>query len=156
MGCLTGSLTPARLLMSTPRRARPRAWRNILCGAINAGLERGLFSLEPDDVDQCVYPFLFPAAEPIEGVAHVRAIDRDELAVHAALWPTPRGAELVRCYNGGFRAGAAFAAGWLERREGAWLQTSRRRMFTCRLELLPLVAGAEVVPLGYRDRGRLM
>jgi hypothetical protein len=83
MGRLTGSLTPARLLMSTPRRARPRAWRNILCGAINAGLEHGLFSLEPDDVDQCVYPFLFPAAEPIEGVAHVRAIDR---VTHSAGW----------------------------------------------------------------------
>jgi hypothetical protein len=152
MGCIGGNLAPACSRLSTPPRGlRAMAWRNLMCAGINTGLELGLFSLEPDTVDEQVYPFLFPGGIP--AVAHVREIDRGELAIHAALWPT---GQFIRCYNGGFHAGAAFAAGWLERREGTWLQTSRRRMFTCKPELLPVVAGAAIEPVGYADHGRLM
>ena len=77
--------------------------------------------------------------------------------MRVAVLPTERGAELVRCFGCGFRAGDCYASGWLERSNppGPWLQTGRSAaMFRCRRELLATGAGAAIEPLGYVDHGR--
>jgi hypothetical protein len=114
----------ARLLQLTS--ARKRAWRNMMVSAINEGLRRKLFSFRPGDNrwlghdEPYIYSFLFPG--DIQAMACVKNAGDDELSVHVALWPTKRAGEFLACRNGGFLVGEAYAAGWLERRKGAWLQ----------------------------------
>ena len=55
----------------------------------------------------------------------------------------------------GFRIGEAVGSGWLERRDGAWLQVSEGGPghFVCRKPRLATVAALAVEPKGYSDRG---
>ena len=78
-----------------------------------------------------------------------------EVAVRVAVLPTERGPELVRSFGSGLRAGDCYASGWLERRADGPPRLVTPRLH-CRAWLLPLVAAAEVEPIGYRDHGRLM
>ncbi|WCK21758.1 hypothetical protein [Agrobacterium tumefaciens] len=77
----------------------------------------------------------------------------DELSVHVALWPTPEAIVRARAFNAGFAAGDAFASGWLERRDGARLQYSRKPHFRCRNHRLSQLAELDIRPKGYSDRG---
>jgi hypothetical protein len=127
-----------------------------MVAAINAGLEQAVFTLEPSgevnspDLDE-IWRFEFLG---LPAIGCALDIGWDELTVKAALQPTPRALEFVRTCNGGFHAGEAFAQGWLERRTGAWIQTSCRPFFRCRNWLLPRLAAASVEPSGYLDHGR--
>jgi hypothetical protein len=51
--------------------------------------------------------------------------------------------------------GDVFAAGWLERKTGAWLQSSTTS-FNCRRYLLGYLSQLEVEPHGYGDKGRVI
>lgn len=44
---------------------------------------------------------------------------------------------------------------WLERKNGAWLQSSPEEL-KCRKALLPVLANLDVEPLGYGDRGKVI
>ena len=79
----------------------------------------------------------------------------DEVSVHAALLPTPRAWDFIRLSNAGFIAGEAFAAGWLERRLGRWLQASPG-LFRCRREVLGILSEATIEPNGFASHGRLI
>ena len=57
--------------------------------------------------------------------------------------------------NGGFTAGDAFGITWVERRLGAWMQTSVTS-FRCRKGLLSPLAALDIRPMGYGDRGRVI
>jgi hypothetical protein len=140
---------------------RRRAWRNMLVSAVNAGLEQGVFSLHPGDnrwpkpkdhsTDHgAVYHYEFSGGIP--AVAWVGDAGFDELSIHVAVWPTPDGAYRVVAANAGFWAGEAYASGWLERRRGAWLQTSLHA-FHVRKSRIMTLASASVVPRGFGDRG---
>lgn len=72
-----------------------------------------------------------------------------ELNVHVAV--NPKGNALA-AFNADFFAGDAVALGWLERRDGAWLQSSKER-FSCRTVLLDSLSAMTSVPEGYGDRG---
>ena len=124
---------------------RALAWRNLMRAAIDTALERGLLDLDPAAaVEPAVFQF------KLDGFPTVAAISDSgygEVAVRVAVLPTERGAELVKSFGTGLRAGECYASGWFERRaDGHRLVTPR---LACRRWLLPLVAGAE-------DRRRLM
>jgi len=146
------------------RSPRQRAWRNIMVATVNEGIRRKLFSLRPGDnrwpgYDQendryrpshALFDFVLDGNIPIRG--YVSDADFDELSVHAAAFPK---GDWVRANNAGFTAGEAFAAGWLERRAGAWLQYGPEQL-RCRRALLARLSELDVRPLGYGDSGRLM
>ena len=93
---------------------RAKAWRNLMSAAIDVALERGLLTLDPAaEVEPAVFAF------KLDGFPTVAAISDSgygEVAVRVAVLPTERGAELVRCFGSGFRAGDCYASGWLARR----------------------------------------
>ena len=125
--------------------------------AVNAALEQKHFSLRPDDNrwpnaanDSCLFDFALPNGLP--GRAHIHAIGWAELRINTAINPN---GDNVRSAFAGFRAGDAFATGWLERQRGAWLQSSPKR-FNCRRFLLEPLASLAVEPCGYGDRGNVI
>ena len=142
---------------------REKAWRNLMVLAINAGLEQQLFTLRPGDnrwpgatdpmpqgsLGQC-FDFTLPTGEPVR--SYVADAGFNELTIHVAV--NPKG-DWVKAANAGFHAGDAFAAGWLERETGAWLQ-SATTIFNCRRFLLATLAGLAVLPQGYGDKGRVI
>jgi hypothetical protein len=154
----------AETVTAKPRgSARARAWRNLMVAAINAALEQGLFALDPADkrwprrnadgeCEPCLFSF---TVGDVEGMALIKDDGWDEIGVHAALRPTPKAPEFLAFFNAGLLAGDAYAAGWLERRRGAYLQTSPS-LFKCRQLLLPVVADAAIEPRGFADHGRLI
>lgn len=139
------------------RGVRAKAWRNLMISAINEGLRQKLFSLRSDDnrwpnaeTEGMLFDFTLPNGLTARG--YVRDISCGELSIHAAV--NPKG-DWVRAGNAGLAAGDAFAAGWLERQKGAWLQSATTQ-FSCRRALLKLLADIVVEPMGYGDRGRVI
>jgi hypothetical protein len=151
-----------KILLSS---SRAKAWRNMMVAAVNAGIEQKLFHVLPgtnrwpgysDDPLQsgengCIYKFRFE--DRIPAIAYVRSISWDELSVNVAFWPTSTAHEWVKAKNAGFLAGEAWSSGWLERRVGAYLQTSTD--FRCRKRYLGFIASATILPRGFGDRGRI-
>jgi len=135
---------------------RKAAWRNMMVAAINAGLDHGLFGLEPEDnrfEDDATFHFEF---DGLPAIAHIRDISFGELAVHVAINPTDRAEDWIESYNSGFLAGDAFASGWLEREKGRWLQASDSPVGCARAALLDRIVGARLDANGYADAGRVM
>lgn len=144
------------------RTVRERAWRNLMVCAINAGIEQNLFTLEPDNYswapqegahyrrDGRTFSFVLPGGHQATG--YVGDAGFGELSIHAAANPT---GNFIETSNAGFSAGDAFAAGWLERKDGAWLQSATTQ-FNCRKSLLKALAEIEVRPRGFGDRGRVI
>lgn len=148
------------------KSVRKRAWRNSMVAGINEAIDRRLFTIRPTDNrwpgaskdygKTQPFSFRFSVGE-IPAVASVHDAGFDELSIHVALWPTPEGERWVKSMNAGFLAGDVFASGWLERRDGAWLQVSRGSTqgwgFSCRQSRLNQVAELDLRPKGYADRG---
>lgn len=149
------------------RSERRRAWRNVMVAAINEGIRQRLFTIRPGDNrwpgaqndeqrTSRAHKFEFEIAG-IPAVGSVHDGGYDELSIHVALWPTADGARWVDCMGAGFRAGDLWASGWLERRDGAWLQAPTTPTLgdylNCRRERLREVAGLEVAPMGFADCG---
>src|SRR5688500_11695025 len=114
---------------------RALAWRNLMVAAINVAMDRGLIDLDPGvDVAPCVYSVRLDGMPALAGISDS---GYGEVAVRACVQPTERGAELVRCFGAGFRAGDAYASSWLARNPGkAWLQTVHGPdSFRCRRDL---------------------
>lgn len=145
------------------KSARSRAWRNVMVATVNEGLRRKLFSLRPGDNRWPGYTpdpsreskghlFDFTLDGDIPTRGYISDAGFDELNIHVALWPN---GTWVRTGNGGFHAGEVFATSWLERRNGAWLQTSMHS-FKCRRAHLDRIAGLSIRPFGFGDRGRVI
>ena len=155
-------------IISTQKKPLPKtlsrmAWQNVMVAAINAALDQGLFTLElgdhpvnRPDVEArqpgAIYRFRF--AGGVDAVAYLNDAGYDELVFHVALWPTPEAERWVSAAFSGFLAGEVWAEGWLERKNGQWLQQgSGKRLFKCRRNRLATVAGSTVTPAGYRAQG---
>lgn len=146
------------------RSARHKAWRNLMVLAVNEGIRQKLFSLRPDDNrwpgaeppnsqhrdPGFIFEFTLPDGKPAKGF--VSDAGFGELSIHAAVYPK---GDWLQATNAVFHAGDSFARGWLERRDGAWLQ-SAENMFNCRKYLLHSLAEMEAIPMGYGDRGRVI
>jgi len=148
------------------RATRLRSWRNMLVAGINVAIDRRLFTIRPGDNRWPGHepdrygrhnPYLFEfEIEGIPAIASVNDAGYDELSIHVASWPSPESKKWVGAAWAGFLAGDAYASGWLERRDGAWLQVSTQGLkdqFSCRRHRLVQVAQLEVEPKGYADRG---
>lgn len=146
------------------RSSRNKAWRNLMVLTVNEALRRKLFTLRPDDnrwpgvspdkktrSSGFAFDFMLPSGRPARG--WVGDAGFGELSIHAAVDPKEGG--WVSSGNAGFVAGDAFAAGWLERKLGAWLQSSPS-MFRCRKHLLRELEQMPAEPQGYGDRGRVI
>jgi hypothetical protein len=156
------STVPPSALDIEYRTERERAWRNLMVCAINEGLRLKLFTLHPDNYnwapqednhhqrDGRTFDFVLPNGLPARG--YVGDAGFGELSIHAAVNPS---GDWVKAGNAGFLAGDAFAAGWLERQDGAWLQSATTQ-FNCRKPLLNSLANIEVRPRGFGDRGRVI
>jgi hypothetical protein len=97
--------------------------------------------LEPDgiDIDRSQIDF---EIDGIPASAEIRTIGWDEIAASVTLWPSGPG------YS--FKAN-----GWLERRKGAWLQTSGGRpSVTGSPERARRLAEIQIEPKGYADHGK--
>ncbi|KQY80922.1 hypothetical protein [Pelomonas sp. Root1444] len=136
---------------------RERAWRNLMVCGVNAALEQKLFTLRPGD-DRFddnmrsghLFDFVLPNGLPARG--SIADAGFDELAVHVAV--NPKG-DRVRYFEAGFTAGDVFGTTWLERRNGAWLQSTTNG-FRCRKPFLEQLAELDVKPQGFGDRGKLI
>lgn len=141
--------------LNGPKRAK--AWRNVMVAAINAGLDQGVFGLAEEDNnwsgDNGIFRFEF---DGLPAIAAVRDAGFGELAVNVAVNPTHQAEQFITSSNAGYIVGDAFTSGWLERRDGAWLQTSSGPIGSVRNKLLDRLVAARPVPNGYRDSGRLM
>jgi hypothetical protein len=145
---------------------RKKAWRNAMVAAINAGIDQRLFSIRPGDCrweswssDRGIcrgteYEFTLDGAP---AVGWVDDAGFDELAVHVAIWPTAEGRRFVSAGNAGLLAGEIFATGWLERRDGAWLQVGNDVgsgwTFSGRRARLKRMADLAIRPHGYAADG---
>jgi hypothetical protein len=144
------------------RTAREKAWRNLMVAGINAGLGAGRFTIEPNDNR---WPTLTGGERPQDAAVAFELVGMPALAwfsdagsgevnVGVALNPT----EYTLTHHGGgngFDFGDAVAHGWLERERGAWLQSSTS-LFACRRNLLVQLAEADIQPVCFGDRGRVM
>lgn len=160
------TLSPGYRRTKYAKNARLRAWRNMLVAGINAAIDCRLFTIRPGDNrwpnqapdrygNRKPHIFEFEIGD-IPALCSVHDAGYDELSIHVALWPTPDSARWLPAASAGFLAGDAYASGWLERRDGAWLQVSTqalRDQFSCRRARLPQVAALAVQPNGYADRG---
>lgn len=146
---------------------RERAYRNIVVAAVNEGLRRKLFTLRPDDNrwpgwtgprkpdNHSSVRFAFELPNGLPAMAYAADAGYSELAINVAVCPDAKTSDWLSNYQAGFKAGDAFAASWLERDRGAWLQ-SATDSFKCRNSLLIQLAAMEIRPAGYGDRGRVI
>jgi hypothetical protein len=136
---------------------RQVASRNLLIAAINAGLEQLLFGLDVGDNrwagENAIYRFTFGK---MPAIACVGDAGLGELAFQVAANPTRDAERWIGAMNACFLAGDAFAAGWLERRAGKWLQTSGGLTCAFRRNILAAVVQNEVKPRGYLAEGPIM
>lgn len=139
---------------------RRRAWQNLMIAGINAGLRQKIFGLRVDDnrwpgyvphshdgVSDCVYHFQL---DGLPASAYVHDISSGELEFHVVLQPT---GEFMSSMNAGFSSGEASAGGWLERRNGIWIQDSAT-MFKCRRPLIDILVNLTMPPMGYGRKGK--
>jgi hypothetical protein len=126
-----------------------------MVAGINAGLQQNLFTLTPGTGPdrKTIYDFTI---NNIPAIAAVRDCGWDELTFHVALWPAAKGRRWIKAGNAGFLAGELFAYGWLERRNGAWLQFNGHPMLSCRKHRCAIAAALAVPAEGFADHGKFM
>lgn len=142
--------------LNTQRNARWRAWRNLMVGAINAGLQRQLFGLEPGEnwwpgfKELPSYTYDFELEGLGQARANVHSVEHDVLSLSVIL--KPKNPDIIPNPFRDLTNGQAVAAGWFERRLGAWIQDGGEE-FRCKRLLLPQLADLSIEPLGYSDQG---
>jgi hypothetical protein len=138
-------------------KLRIAGWQNMMVAAVNAGLDQGVFGLEPDDNrwngDYVIFRFDFAG---IPALAYVGDAGYGELSIHVAVRPTVDAERMIVIPEAGFYAGDAFASGWFERDKGKWIQSTDKPAAAFRRELLPIIANAVVEPNGFSRSGRFM
>lgn len=150
--------------MKNPYRTdKKKAWRNIMVSAVNAAIEQGHMDLSPDFKlpDKGVtFSFTTYAAngQSVDGLAFIRDAGFSEVKVHAALAPNELAASQISSSfefsrNSIKKFCKAHAEGWLERLDGAWLQTGACKAYVA-ADYKEKVARIEVEPIGYKDHGQ--
>lgn len=132
---------------------RQTAWRNMMVAGINAGLQQDLFTVTPGPVSVGAYRFEIAG---IPAIASAVDIGFDELQIQVGFWPKPNAAAWIGSFEAGFAIGEASACGWVERRNGAWLQVGSVLRLKCRSHRLDEIAALKVKPNGYVDHGKFM
>lgn len=136
---------------------RHKAWRNLLVATVNEALKQRLFSLRPGDNrwprhhdrnSRHIFEFSLPAGDSVR--AEITESTHDEISVEVIV--NPKTPKVRSAYYSTLRECDATAATWVERQEGAWLQ-SALDSFHCSRPLLERLVAMQVEPLGYGDKG---
>jgi hypothetical protein len=134
---------------------RRTAWRNMMVAAINAGLDQSIFGLDENDNrwvgENHIYRFSFA---DLPAIASVSDIGFGELSIKVAIQPAREAEKYIQSSNAGFYAGDAFASGWLERKDGKWLQEQGNPINAFRRSILPIIAQTTIQPKGYKNTGK--
>lgn len=136
---------------------RGRVWQKIMVAAINAMPEP---PLSPDDDRWAEFQAPF-ALGGWSGVAFYTDAGFDEVCVKAILEPTEVGIEhgyaTYLTSTNLHKTGVAYAAGWLERRKGRWLQVTRNPTFYCRKDVAEVLRDTDdPEPVGFLRSGKFM
>lgn len=136
---------------------RELAWRNMMILAINEGLRQNILpthknNLRPQSfTEPHVYKFLIDGK--IGAIACVSYAGYDELAIRVSFWATEKADEVIKSCNGWFRAGEAYAFGWLMCRNGEMTLQGFDNGICCGRHLMKTVSSMKTQALGYEDRG---
>jgi hypothetical protein len=127
---------------------RMRAWRNLMVMAINQGLMRDIFTLDPNnDPGSTVYQF---QDDGIYYLVDLHPIGHGELRLHV-------GASFEGDWHREPYDCPIQAWGWLERKKGKWLQSGGHgRETRIPLRWRGALAAMEVEPQGFVDNGPIM
>jgi hypothetical protein len=133
------------------KSARSQAWRNLMVIAINEGLRQRCFTLdEKSEPRQAILQFI---DHGLHFLVYVRDIGWGELEFDIGAgdewphyWKEPFMPESMPCR----------AFGWLERRDGKWLQTAGHHGTKIPYWVQDRLASVSVEPQGYADHGKLM
>jgi len=153
----------------TYKGPREQAWRNVMVAGINAGIAAGLVTIAPGGNH---WPVSADAStvnsgrasgcgrvafqlDSYEGLAQFEDVGFGELSVTVVVKPSVLAQRHAQHLFLDFACGEAVAHGWLERRDGAWLQSSPSR-FTCRRALQASLAALQVPPMCFGDSGRVI
>ncbi len=111
-----------------PLTPKEKLAQKILVRAINEFIKQKYFGLLPSENWWGEEPILRFDMAGVPCIASVHDAGHGELSIKVALWPTPRGESLIKAaiWNATVRRamGGFYAQAWLERKDGAWLQTS--------------------------------
>ena len=134
--------------------------RKVLVRAINECLRRGIFTLDPGDTE-LPNPIFEYEMDGIPAIVGVHDAGYGELSLKVALWPTKFGRENpnAAAINAGQRRmrGGFFTNTWLERKDGAWLQTSHGLDVSCstaRKADVQAITWEE--PMGFKTEGKFL
>ena len=78
----------------------------------------------------------------------------DEIKVCVGINPKP--GRSIDVIGAGFERADAIAWGWLERRNGLWLQKGSKNSFSCRRHLVDQIAAHHVTAKGFLPCGKFM
>lgn len=125
---------------------RARARQNVLVAAANAALEHRLITLECAPVETAIFDF---AVGPHPAIGYVADAGFDEVMLLAIVYPTEMGRQFIGTpiYHDYKRFGAAATHGWLERRDGKYLQSGVQ--YHGSKSITPILAAMTVAPNGF-------
>ncbi|CUH45457.1 hypothetical protein [Ruegeria atlantica] len=142
---------------------RNRAWQNVMVAAVNEAIARRHITVRAGDnrwtqSDNDVGIGFHFEIEGHPAYCHLRDAGWDEVAVKVTVWPTAEvekwGRVAIAARRGAYLAGDLYASGWLERKDGAWLQTPESHVIFCKRDRLDTAAHFERQrPLGFAASG---
>jgi hypothetical protein len=146
-------------MKTTKLSAKAKLAQKVLVRTINEFLRRGVFTLDPADAPQD-HPVIEFDMAGIPAIAAVSDVGHGELSIKVTLWPNAHGREFIkaaalasahRSGRGGF-----YASAWLERKTGAWLQTSNglSSVYCAKASREELEAMPWEEPLGFEADGK--
>lgn len=115
--------------------AKAQLAQKVLVRTINEFLSFGKFGLTPDDNNFEDSPVIEFQMGGIPAIAHAHDAGHGEISIKVALWHTNKGREFISAaiMSSGMRRkmGGFYTSAWLERKDGAWLQTSNGLTASC-------------------------
>jgi len=136
---------------------RQKAWRNLMVHTVNEALRRRLFSLRPFDnrwpgQEDRNASHMFDFTLPTGDIGRVELNDIGHCEVSVDVVINPRTELAHPAYHATLNDCDAVGMTWVERKEGAWIQSSMDS-FRCNNKFLQKLLDLDVEPLGYGDRG---
>lgn len=125
---------------------RAKARQNLMVAAVNAAIEQGVITLECEPVTSAVFEFVLG---PYPVIASVSDAGFDEVSIHVIALPTALGRRFVEAavFYEHKKFGGAYASGWLERRDGKYLQSGF--IYYGRKTVTEVLSMLTVKPLGF-------
>lgn len=115
--------------------AKDKLAQKVLVRTINEFLRRDKFGLTPDENNFEDSPLIEFEMDGIPTIAHAHDAGHGEISLKVALWPSDQGKKFIAAAVSGSamrrKMGGFYSSAWLERKDGAWLQTSNGLTASC-------------------------